>query len=66
MRELAERVKRLRKRERLSIEAMSKQTGISMGAISYWENGKGDIKGDQLLTLAKFFECSTDYLLGND
>jgi len=66
MRELGSRIRKMRKREGVSIEKLSKETGISVGAISYWENGKSDIKGDQLIILAQYFECTTDYLLGND
>ncbi len=33
-------------------------------AYSYYEIGKRDIPADILIMPAKFYECSTDYLLG--
>ena len=66
MREFTERLKILRKRENMSIRELSEAVGLSIASISDWENGKNDIMSDNLLALAKFFECTTDYLLGND
>ncbi|MCL2861197.1 MAG: helix-turn-helix domain-containing protein [Firmicutes bacterium] len=64
MREFAKRLKELRKEKELSIFELSKEVDISVGAICYWENGKSDIKSDQILILADFFKVTADYLLG--
>jgi len=64
MRIIAERLKEMRTEQGLTILSLSKKVGISVGSISYWENGKSDIKSDQIIVLAKFFDVSADYLLG--
>jgi len=64
VRKFPERLREIRAEKGLSQEALSKEVQISVGAISYWENGKSDIKSDQLIMLAKFFNVPTDYLLG--
>ena len=64
MRKFAERLKELRTEKNLSTLVLSRQVKIGVASISRWENSQSDIKGDQLLILAKFFKVSTDYLLG--
>ena len=64
MRKFAERLKELRTEKDLSDKALSEQVKIGSSSISRWENGQSDITSDQLIILAKFFDVSTDYLLG--
>lgn len=64
MRKFAERLKELRSEKNLSIQALSKATDIGVSSICRWENGQADIKSDQLITLARFFDVTADYLLG--
>ena len=64
MRELANRLRELRKENGLTIIHLSKEVGISKSAISQWETSTTDITGDNLIILAKYFKVSTDYLLG--
>lgn len=64
MRKFAERLKELRSEKSLSIQALSKATDIGVASICRWENGQADIKIDQLITLARFFDVTADYLLG--
>ena len=45
-------------------KALGKEIGVSDAAIINWENGVHDIKGEYLIRLAKFFDVTTDYLLG--
>lgn len=59
-----ERLKELRKESGLSTMALGKIIGVSDITISRWENGKMDIVSDNLIKLAKYFEVTTDYLLG--
>ncbi|MDD6489303.1 MAG: helix-turn-helix domain-containing protein [Clostridia bacterium] len=42
---------------------LGKEIGISSGIISKWKNGSIP-NGETLIVLAKFFNCSVDYLLG--
>ena len=64
MRKFAERLKELRTEKDLCDKALSEQVKIGCSSISRWENGQSDIRSDQLIILAKFFDVSTDYLLG--
>lgn len=60
----AERVKSLREENNLSMIALAKELKVSTASIYRWENCQAEIKADQLILLAKFFNVSTDYLLG--
>ena len=62
--EFSEKLKELREEKKLSIQQLAKQTGIGSSSICRWENCQADIKSTQLITLAKYFGVSTDYLLG--
>lgn len=64
MRKFCEKLKELRLENGLSFEEMSKRINISNATICRWENGLNDIKSDELIIVAKFFNVSTDYLLG--
>ena len=64
MEKFSERLKDLRIEKGLSIQVLSKEVNIGVASICRWENGKADVKGTQLIILAKYFEVSTDYLLG--
>ena len=43
---------------------VAKYLNCSQVAYSYYEIGARDIPTDVLIKLAKYFHCSTDYLLG--
>lgn len=64
MRKFAERLKDLRTEKGLSIAALGVQVKMGVASILRWEHGESDIKSDYLIVLAKFFDVSTDYLLG--
>ena len=64
MKIFAERLKDLRLEKGLSIKGLSDITQIGVASICRWENGKADVKGSQLVVLAKFFDVTVDYLLG--
>lgn len=64
MEKLAKRLKSLREEAGLSLEQLSREVGIGSSSLCRWENQQADIKGSQLKILAKFFNVSTDYLLG--
>ena len=48
----------------LSNEKLGKLLGVSHMTICRWENGKCDIKSNELVKVAKFFAVSADYLIG--
>ena len=60
----AERLKELRTEKWLSIQALAKEVGIGSSCLCRWENCQADVKGSQLIVLAKYFGVSVDYLLG--
>ena len=58
------RLKELRIENKLSMVQLAKLMGITDGSVCRWENGKHDIKGEQLFKLAQIFKVSMDYLAG--
>jgi transcriptional regulator with XRE-family HTH domain len=64
MNKFSERLKDLRIEKGLSAKFLSKKIGVSDMSIFRWENNLADIKSEQIIKLAQFFEVSTDYLLG--
>ena len=59
-----ERLKELRKEKGLTLDQLEIATGLSRSAISDYENGKRTPSASVIITLARFFEVTTDYLLG--
>ena len=57
-------LKELRVEKNLSISTLSKQVGISSSALSRWELGQADIRSRDLVKLAKFYNVTTDHILG--
>ena len=64
MGKFAQRLKELRIDKGLSIQALSKEVKIGVASICRWENQQADVKGTQLVLLAKFFDVTIDYLMG--
>ncbi len=64
MEKFGERLRELRTERNLSIQALEKEINIGHASISRWENNQSSIVATQLIVLAKFFNVSTDYLLG--
>ncbi|MCH5146814.1 MAG: helix-turn-helix transcriptional regulator [Clostridiales bacterium] len=60
----SDRLKELRTGANLSQMELSLKTGISQSAIAKWELGKTEPSSSAIVTLAKFFGESADYLLG--
>ena len=64
MEKFAERLKELRIEKGLSIQALAKEVNIGSSSICRWENCQADVKGSQLIILAKYCNVSIDYLMG--
>ena len=62
----AKRLKELRLENKLSMVQLAKLMGTTDGSICRWENGKHDIKGEELFKLAEIFKVSMDYLAGRE
>ena len=60
----ATRVKELRKQKRLSQTELGEVLGLTHKSISTIESGVRGTTIEKLILLAKFFDVSTDYLLG--
>ena len=59
-----QRLKELRIEKELSQNQLAKETGFSQAAINRWESGLQIPNIEVAIAFAKFFEVSTDYLLG--
>ena len=61
-----DRVKKLRADKDMTMDALATALGVSKSRINMWENNGVVPREDVLLKLSKYFDVSTDYLLGND
>ncbi|MCX4362557.1 MAG: helix-turn-helix transcriptional regulator [Clostridia bacterium] len=64
MNEFIKRLKDLRKEKGVTQLQLAQSTGISVSAISSWENNTRIPSALAIIALAKFFDVTTDYLLG--
>lgn len=58
------RLKELRVEKNLSQSKLAELFNISQQAVSHYEKGIRDIDSSLMKTLSKYFDVSTDYLLG--
>ncbi|WP_051199061.1 helix-turn-helix domain-containing protein [Butyrivibrio hungatei] len=63
---LHENIKRLRRERNLTQEKLAEILGVTVGAVSKWENGNNTPDIVMLATIASFFDVSIDVLLGYD
>lgn len=61
---LSERLKELRKNEKITQAQLSRQLGVAQSNISDWENDVARPEYENLVKLAQIFDVTTDYLLG--
>ena len=62
--EFKERLKELRVSKNLSQMQLAIKTNISQSAIAKWELGKTEPTASAIISLARFFNETTDYILG--
>ncbi len=62
--EFKNRLKELRMANNLSQMQLAKELGISQSAIAKWELGKTEPTASAIILVAKYFNESTDYILG--
>lgn len=60
----SKRLKELRKEFGLSQDELARQVGLTHTAIGLWEQNKRVPNLDAVISLAKFFKVSLDYLAG--
>lgn len=58
------RLKELRKRDKITQVAFAKDNGIPLRTLQSWENGESQIKPEKAQRLADIFGVSVGYLLG--
>ncbi len=63
---LNEKIKELRTSFGISQTELASKIGVSKQCVSNWENDNVLPSVEMIITLAKFFKVSTDYLLGLD
>ncbi len=61
---LAERIKHLREQRPMTQVDLAKYLGVTRSGVSAWEMGISVPSTQYIVELAKFFNVSTDYLLG--
>ena len=59
-----ERLKELRAEKKLTQSQLAKETGLSQSAIALWENGQRIPNALAIITLCKYFQVSSDFVLG--
>ncbi len=64
MRDLGEKLKKLRESRKWSQEYLAKRAGVTKSAISTYEQGVRTPSSDVLCAFAKAFGVSADFLLG--
>ena len=60
----AERLKELRRDKNIGQVELARFIGVSKGTISLWENGLREPTLSNIVSLAKFFDVTTDILIG--
>ncbi len=58
------RLKELRIEKGINQIELAKQLQVSKGIISFWENGLREPTLSNLISIAKFFDVSLDYICG--
>lgn len=61
---ISKRLKQLRLERKLSQQEVANAILVSQRIISSWESGENEPKASYIYKLAKFYDVSTDYLLG--
>ncbi len=64
MNKFKDRLRELRVEKNISRKRLAKELFVSVRLVSYWEKGERECSFDMLITLAKYFNVSVDYLLG--
>ncbi len=60
----SERLKEVREKNKISMRKLAEDMGISVSNISFYESGKSVPSIEVLFNFARYFQISTDYLLG--
>lgn len=61
---LSKKIKEIRLEHNLTQKELSEKIGYSQSIITRWEKNECEPTASAIITLAKFFNVTTDYLLG--
>ena len=64
MESVGQRIRRLRKKNKMTQDSVAAQLNVERVTISRYESDAMTPRGARLVELAKLFDCSVDYLLG--
>lgn len=64
MEKFSKRLKELRAEKEITQDKLAEETGLSQAALALWESGKRVPNALAIITLAKYFGVTADYLLG--
>ena len=62
--EFKDRLKELREGAGISQMQLAKELGVSQSAVAKWELGKTEPTASAIISVAKFFNETTDFVLG--
>lgn len=62
--EFKDKIKELRISKNLSQQQLADKLGLSQSAVAKWELGKAEPTASAIIAIAKFFNETTDYILG--
>lgn len=60
------RIAKLRNSRGLNQEQLAKELNVSPSTIAMWETNKRALKDESIISLANFFNVSTDYILNGE
>ena len=61
---ISKKIKELREQNNITQNKLANDLFIKQQTVAQWENGSRALKADSIISLAKYFNVSTDYLLG--
>ena len=64
VKEMAVRIRALRKEKNVDQNTMAREIDVSNASISYWETGKQIPSAEAIYKMSIYFSVSSDYILG--
>lgn len=62
----SDRLSFLLQRAQITKYRLEKDTGFTEKTVNRWHNGKTEPSAESLIRLAKYFECSVDFIIGRE
>lgn len=61
---IGQKIKELRLEKEITQASLAKHIGVTQKAVDFWEKNINEPKATYIINIAKFFNITTDYLLG--